>query len=159
MTDELPVLADALPGAQRACALAVAHLGDDSAPPAAVVPALVRLLEAAGGPDVGNAVRAHLERYPARLPEQLGTDEPRRRVLRAAGGLHRAALDDLARALTSAGLTRQDPARSERAAYAERVLAARHEAVDAVLVALAQEDAPALSAVIGTWAEALFAAP
>ncbi|MDP9436758.1 MAG: hypothetical protein M3P93_16845, partial [Actinomycetota bacterium] len=60
MTD-LPDAADALPSADHHCRRATAHLEGRPAR-GSLLEAIVALLEAAGGPDVGNAVRTHLER-------------------------------------------------------------------------------------------------
>lgn len=127
-------VADALPGADRARVLAVALLAEQ-APAERVAAAVAQLLEAAGGPDAGNAVRARLERQPLLLA--AGAD-PSARVLAAAARLHEEAEADLRAALAAAGVHREDPRRSERAAYAERVLAARGEQVREVLRRLAE---------------------
>lgn len=142
MSEDLPELADALPGAQRWCRQALERL--DAADHAGTVQSLVGLLEAAGGLDVGNTVRSHLERVGAFRPALRATDGPRSALLAAALELYLAAEQDLRQALGRAGLTStgssdDDAAvrRDERAAFAQRVLTARRAAVEAVLQALA----------------------
>ncbi len=143
MSEDLPELADALPGAQRWCRQGLERL--DAADHAGTVQSLVGLLEAAGGLDVGNTVRSHLERVGGFRPALRATDGARRALLAAALELFLAAEQDLRQALGRAGLTstgsNDDDAaavrRDERAAFAQRVLTARREAVEAVLRALA----------------------
>ena len=153
MSEDLPELADALPGAQRWCRQALERF--DAADHAGTVQSLVGLLEAAGGLDVGNTVRSHLERVGASRPPLGLADDARRSLLSAARELYLAAEQDLRQALGRAGLTAagagdQDDAavrRDERAAFAQRVLTARRDAVEAVLRALAGSgDDEALSA-------------
>lgn len=159
--DDLPRLADALPPAEHHCARAVAHLegrpsrGD-------LLDALVALLEAAGGPDVGNVVRTHLERTGAAVPDRFGADDGRARVLLAATRLHAAAEHDLRERLRRAGLA--DPAgpssqlpsgRATRARHAERVLQGRRSAVERVVAALGAGALPAAGD--GSWTDALTA--
>lgn len=154
-----PGLADALPGAEHHCRRAVAHLEGRPAR-GDLLESLVALLEAAGGPDVGNGVRSHLERTGATAPAQRGTDGSRVRVLTAALRLHRAAEAELRDRLRSAGLDDQvqdAPAspsgRDARARYVGRVLTARGADVDQLLRALAGGDLPTATA--GTWVDAL----
>lgn len=144
MSEDLPELADALPGAQRWCRQALERL--DAADHAGTVQSLVGLLEAAGGLDVGNTVRSHLERVGAFRPPLGGTDDARGALLAAARELYLASEQDLRQALGRAGLSAAgsgDPdddatvRRDERAAFAQRVLTARTAAVEAVLGALA----------------------
>ena len=142
MSEDLPELADALPGAQRWCRQGLERL--DAADHAGTIQSLVGLLEAAGGLDVGNTVRSHLERVGVFRPALRATDGARRALLAAALELYLAAEQDLRQALGRAGLTstgsNDDDAavrRDERAAFAQRVLTARREAVEAVLRALA----------------------
>ena len=141
MSEDLPELADALPGAQRWCRQGLERL--DAADHAGTIQSLVGLLEAAGGLDVGNTVRSHLERVGVFRPALRATDGSRRALLAAALELYLAAEQDLRQALGRAGLTstgsNDDAAvrRDERAAFAQRVLTARREAVEAVLQALA----------------------
>lgn len=142
MSEDLPELADALPGAQRWCRQGLERL--DAADHAGTIQSLVGLLEAAGGLDVGNTVRSHLERVGVFRPALRATDGARRALLAAALELYLAAEQDLRQALGRAGLTstgsNDDDAavrRDERAAFAQRVLTARREAVEAVLQALA----------------------
>lgn len=153
-------LADALPGAEHHCDRAVAHLerrtawGD-------LLEAVVALLEAAGGHDVGNAVRTHLERTAATVPARCAPDHARVRVLLAALRLHGAAERDLRDRLRLAGLAADgdqesaDPPspRAARARHAERTLSARRSAVHQVLLALGGGDLPATGA--GHWLDAL----
>ena len=138
LVSDPPELADALPGAERWCRQLVDRLAAPEGPTQLVV-GLVGLLEAAGGCDVGNGVRAYLERTGQVLSARVATDDLRRRVLTAALRLHLAAAADLTGALVAAGLSGSpaDNGRAERAAYVERVLATRHEAVLAVLASLA----------------------
>ena len=154
MSEDLPDLADALPGAQRWFRQATERLA--AADHAGTVQSLIGLLEAAGGLDVGNTVRSHLERVrPAQPALPAGVSEAAD-LLAAAGGLDRAAEHDLRQALGRAGLTaagagdQDDEAavrRDERATFAQRVLTARSDAVQAVLRALAETTEPeALSA-------------
>lgn len=157
--EDVPVLADVLPSAEHHCGRAVAHLEGRTAR-GDLLEALVGLLDAAGGPDVGNAVRAHLERTGATVPARCATDRARVRVLLAAERLHAAAERDLRDRLRSAGLVESggpapdEPSlRTTRARHAERVLLARRSAVDRVLVALAGADLPAAGE--PTWADAL----
>ena len=152
---ELPDPADALPAADHHCRLATAHLEGRPAR-GSLLEALVALLEAAGGPDVGNVVRTHLERSSAAPPTALAGDRGRERVLVAARCLHRAAESELRAALRAAGLdavaagdaatraaddaaerTARRERAAERAEFVERVLAERRAAVDAVLDRLA----------------------
>ena len=142
MSEDLPELADALPGAQRWCRQGLERL--DAADHAGTIQSLVGLLEAAGGLDVGNTVRSHLERVGAFRLALHASDGARRALLAAALELYLAAEQDLRQALGRAGLTstgsNDDDAavrRDERAAFAQRVLTARREAVEAVLQALA----------------------
>lgn len=121
--------------------------------------ALVALLEAAGGPDVGNVVRTHLERTAATVPARCATDRARVRVLTAALCLHSAAERDLRDRLRSAGLVdrgREAPdqpsGRAARARHAERVLNGRRSAVDRVVGALGG-DLPGTRD--GLWVDAL----
>ena len=144
MSEDLPELADTLPGAQRWCRQALERF--DAADHAGTVQSLVGLLEAAGGLDVGNTVRGHLERVGASRPPLGHADDAHRALLAAARELYLAAEQDLRQALGRAGLTaagagdQDDDAavrRDERAAFAQRVLTARRDAVEAVLLALA----------------------
>lgn len=156
----LPGLADALPGAEHACTRAVAHL-EGRAARGDLLESLVALLESAGGPDVGNLVRTHLERTGAAVPAPRACDSGRLRVLLAALRLHRVAEDDLRLRLRSAGLVDQggpdDPdrpsGRPTRAWHTERVLSARRSAVDQVVAALAGVELSASAA--GPWVDAL----
>lgn len=137
----VPDLGDALPGAEWALDRGVqaARSGAD----AAVQPHLVALLEAAGGPDVGNAVRAHLERSGRSGPGDRGTGRwsagvagTADAVLDAAYALHCAAQSDLRSALTASGLgsgLAEGDRRRARAEHAATALAARDAAVRAVL--------------------------
>jgi hypothetical protein len=141
-TAEVPGLADALPAAEHHCRRAVAHIEGRTAR-GDLLEALVALLEAAGGPDVGNVVRTHLERTAATVPARCAPDRARVRVLTAALCLHSAAERDLRDRLRLAGLVgrgREAPdqqfGRAARARHAERVLNARRSAVDRVVVAL-----------------------
>ncbi len=154
MSEDLPELADALPGAQRWFRQATERLA--AADHAGTVQSLIGLLEAAGGLDVGNTVRSHLERvHPAQPTLPAGVGDARD-LLAAARELYLAAEHDLRQALGRAGLTAtragdqdNDAAlrRDERAAFAQRVLTARTDAVQAVLRALAGTTEPeALSA-------------
>jgi len=109
VSDDLPELADALPAAQYHCQQAVDRLvlggpGHELA----VVRSIARMLEAAGGPDVGNAVRAHLEQVD-RPPDLDGNAGPRQGVLSSALQLHRTTDDGLRAALSAAGLLGGDP--------------------------------------------------
>jgi hypothetical protein len=130
-TVDRAAVADALPGARAALhrALVALPAGDD---PAA---ALCALLEAAGGPDAGNAARVQLERAPVpRLPATTTAAD----VVAAARALSDDADRALRTALEQAGLGEgADAARRERAAYARRALDARRALVVAVLDALA----------------------
>lgn len=138
----LPEPADALPGADSRVRRAVALLTAPDAAADAVVAELVGLLEAAGGPDVGNAARAAVERaaleratlHQASLQRAgpLTAAAARHRVLTAAARLHRDATEAIARALGGA-----PPARVE---FAVRVLAERRAGVRTVLVLLAGAD-------------------
>jgi hypothetical protein len=139
---EVPGLADALPAAEHHSRRAVAHVEGRTAR-GDLLEALVALLEAAGGPDVGNLVRTHLERTGGTAPARCATDRARVRVLTAAVRLHSAAERDLRDRLRSAGLVDRDQeapdqsaGRSARAWHAQRVLTARRSAVDRVVVAL-----------------------
>jgi hypothetical protein len=139
---EVPALADALPAAEHHCRRAVAHIEGRTAQ-GDLLEALVALLEAAGGPDVGNVVRTHLECTAATVPAWCATDRARVRVLTAALCLHSAAEGDLRDRLRSAGLGgrgRESPdqrsGRAARARHAERVLNGRRSAVDRVVEAL-----------------------
>ena len=135
----LPDLGDALPGAERALARALAAAGSDDH--AAVQPHLVALLESAGGPDVGNAVRAHLERagLVRARPDPADPHPPPRTaeaLLDAAYALHCAAQHDLRAALSASGLAvglGPGDRRRARAEHAATSLAARDVAVTAVL--------------------------
>ena len=80
---DLPPLADALPAAEHHCRRAVAHLEGRPAR-GDLLESLVALLEAAGGPDAGDVVRAHLERTGTTAPARCATDRGRVRVLSAA---------------------------------------------------------------------------
>lgn len=142
--EDVPRPADALPAAEHACARAVAHL--QGRPARGSLPeAIVALLEAAGGPGVGNAARTHLERTGAAVPDRRPGDAPRLRVLLAAARLHAAAEQDLDERLRRAGLAGgahagRPAGPAMRAQHAERVLRARRAAVDHVLAALAARD-------------------
>jgi len=104
VSDDLPELADALPAAQYHCRQAVNSLvSGGPGHELAVVRSIPRMLEAAGGPDVGNAVRAHLEQVD-RSPDLDGNGGPRERVLTSALRLHRTTDDGLRTALSAAGL-------------------------------------------------------
>lgn len=154
MSEDLPELADALPGAQRWFRQALQRL--DAADHAGTVQSLVGLLEAAGGLDVGNTVRCHLERVGAFRPPLGEADDARCALMAAARELFLASEQDLRQALGRAGLTAAgcaDPdddavvRRDERAAFAQRVLTARRDAVEAVLRTLAGSgEAEAISA-------------
>ena len=143
MSEDLPELADALPGAQRWLGQALERL--DAADHVGTVQSLVGLLEAAGGLDVGNTVRSHLERVGVFQPALRATVGSRRALLAAALELYVASEHDLRQALDRAGLTAagsgvQDDAavrRDERAAFARRVLTSRRHAVETALGALA----------------------
>ena len=137
----LPELGDALPGAERALDRGVQASQETAQADAdtRLEPHLVALLEAAGGPDVGNAVRTHLERTRAAGPGEplcralAGTADA---VLDAAYALHCAATSDLRSALAASGLAPDlDPQdrRRARAEHAASSLAARDAAVRAVL--------------------------
>ena len=166
MTTGLPELPDALPGSERMCRRAADRLASREPGFTGVVEGIVGVLEAAGGPDVANCVRAHLERMGDRLPasfadHRLADDRPRERILTSALRLYLAAEDDLRVALAGAGLSsagQVDAAggaaapQRERAAFAERVLTARCEAVQAVLGELAAGE---LRPGNGTWTDAL----
>lgn len=140
-----PALADALPSAEHHCGRAVAHL-EGRAARGDLLESLVALLEAAGGPDVGNVVRAHLERTGATVPAPCASDRGRVRVLLAAARLHAAADRDLRDQLGAAGLVDGGPppeepsSRATRARHAHRVLQARRSSVDRVLAALGGGD-------------------
>jgi len=104
VSDDLPELADALPAAQYHCRQAVDSLvSGGPGYELAVVRSVARMLEAAGGPDVGNAVRAHLEQVD-RSPDLDGNGGPRERVLTSALRLHCTTDDGLRTALSAAGL-------------------------------------------------------
>jgi hypothetical protein len=159
VSDDLPELADALPAAQYHCQQAVDRLvSGGPGHELAVVRSMARMLEAAGGPDVGNAVQAHLEQVD-RSPDLDGNGGPRERVLTSARRLHRTTDDGLRAALSAVGLRRGDlvdgypreaepggaepldrsaagTRRAERVAFVGRVLADRRAAVEAVLDAL-----------------------
>ncbi len=140
----LPDPADALPGADSRVRRAVALLTTSGAATDAVAAELVGLLEAAGGPDVGNAARAAVERAareraaPPRAAlggaGPLTADAARHRVLTAAARLHRDATDAITQALGGA-----PPARVE---FAVRVLTERRVGVRTVLVLLAGRELP-----------------
>ncbi len=157
---DVPSLADALPAAEHHCRRAVAHLEGRTAR-GDLLEALVALLEAAGGPDVGNVVRTHLERTSATVPTRCATDHGRVRVLLAAARLHDAAERDLHDRLRSAGLVDcggrrapdQPSGRATRARHAERVLHERRSAVDRLLAVLAGGDLPPDKKM--RWADAL----
>jgi hypothetical protein len=160
---DLPPLADALPAAEHHCCRAVAHLEGRPAR-GDLLESLVALLEAAGGPDVGNVVRTHLERTGTTAPARCATDRGRVRVLAAAVRLHAAAERDLRDRLRSTGLVdhdgRQAPerlaGRATRAQYAERVLLVRRSVVERVVVALHGSPLPAGGD--GPWVDALVGA-
>ena len=99
---EVPELADAMPGAERALQVAVQRAAEPGPSVDAVVAALARLLEAAGGPDVGNAVRTYLERQAA-APEHVH-GQSRDGLLDVALRLHVAADQDVRDALARSGL-------------------------------------------------------
>jgi len=141
---DLPERAEALPAADYHCRQAVDHLvAGDPGHELAVVHGIARLLEAAGGPDVGNAVRAHLEQV-GRPPGLYAHGGPRERVLTSALLLHRATDDGLRGALAAAGLHGSDlrggtptagaerPAVAEPSAAAEGPLVAEPIGPDAV---------------------------
>jgi hypothetical protein len=160
---DAPTLADALPGAEHHCTRAVAHLEGRPAR-GDLLEALVALLEAAGGPDVGNVVRTHLERTGTTAPARCATDRGRVRVLAAAVRLHAAAERDLRDRLRSAGVvdhgglqdTDGRSGRASRAQYAERVLRGRRSVVDRVVAALLGGPLPATGD--GLWVDALVGA-
>jgi hypothetical protein len=155
-----PALADALPAAEHHCSRAVAHL-EGRAARGDLLEALVALLEAAGGPDVGNLVRTHVERTGAAVPARCATDRGRVRVLLAALRLHSAAEGELRDRLRAAGLADLDghgtsdplPGRAARARHSETVLRTRRWTVDRVVVALGGADLLATAA--GRWDDAL----
>ena len=156
--ESVPGLADALPAAEHHCRRAVAHV-EGRAARGTLLEALVALLEAAGGPDVGNVVRTHLEHTGGTVPARCATDRAEARVLTAALRLHSAADDDLRDRLRAAGLVDRGRAaddepsgRAARARHAERVLDARRSAVERVVRALGG-DLPVTRD--GRWADAL----
>ncbi len=140
----VPDTADALAAAARLLDRAVAALLEQAPDGVRLASLVAGVVEAAGGPDTGNAARTRVEREPADLSGRDGAqpDQPGHRVLTAALGLARAADADLRSRLTAAGLgggAATDPRRVERAAYAERTLTARLLAVETVLASLAQQ--------------------
>lgn len=156
VTAELPDPADAMFSAELLCRRA-AEL--PSADPTAVQDVLTALLEAAGGADVGNAVRRHVERapQPGYGIDRSSPTEARAQILEAAARLFLAAEEDVRSALAAAGLTPVPQAsaaadgdaaavpdtdgnpigrRAARAAFAERTLTRRRAAVETVLRAM-----------------------
>ena len=151
---DLPDLADALPSVEAAHRRLSAVLAepDPTRRRAGALTAVALLLEAAGGPEVGNGVRTWLEVHGEALtlttltpttltpttPPQGQPGEQATALARTVfAGTHRDQRTALARAGLGPGVAgtadAADGPRAARAAYAEQVLASRHGAVLAAL--------------------------